>query len=273
MPLVLETLGHNKENDQTKADILIYGQTKAGKTRLCSTAPGPIYLLSPDPTGHKSFPFPVDGQVIHQIDHLRETIINFREGGHGYQTIVVDGLSWIADLWLKEMGHFYHTQHGAKDPDLMPISGRIKILNAYKNFLRALLDLTQVPNEKDRVHVICTTLEERVKEDEDIPLIIRPLFGTASMNNAFGAFFSTILYIAPLTAPVNTKSITTEKAGAGVKLNQTRAVLAASYGSVRAGDRLDIFPALAHSPPFKLTDYLKGGGASNARVNITKDKK
>lgn len=247
MPLTTQDLGRVTDDTgavTTCVDMVIYGDSGAGKTYRAATAPGPLYVISPDPTGHKSIPFKVPGKLLSHTDDIRETIMGFREGGHGYRTLIVDGLSFIHDMFLKETGQYFYENMGAKDPDLLPIAGRMKIQNRYRDMVRALINLTQLQNPADRVHVIFTTLAERLKEDDTAPFKIRPLIGTNKMNEQFPAFFSVISYIK--------QSDDTDDKGMP---DETRRMLFTNKGGIMARDRLGIFPPAGDAP--NLSEYLK----------------
>lgn len=243
MALDVQTLGRGSEKERVCADILIYGRSGAGKTYEAATAPKP-YIMSPDPTGHKSVPYAIPGKITRKIDDIREVINGFYQGGHGYKTLIIDGLSFIHDMYVREIGQYFHDNMGAKDPDLMPIQGRMKILNQYRAFLRAAVDLTQVDPPEDRVHVVFTTLEERLKEADEAPFTIRPLFGSNKMNEQFPAFFSVVTYITP--------SGTEDDEG---NPDTTRYMLFTESKGILARDRLGIFPSKGVAP--NLSKYLK----------------
>lgn len=228
----------------THVDMVLYGASGAGKTFRAATAPQPMYVIGSDATGHKSIPFPVDGRVLHSIEDVGEVILDFLTGGHGYKTLLVDGLSFMHDMFVKETGQYMVDRMGAKDPDLMPIQGRMKILNRFSNMLRQLINLSQVDNIDDRVHVIFTTLEQRLKEDERAPFTIRPLFGTERMNASFPAFFSIISYIEP-AGEVDDKG----------NISENRQMFFSTHNGVLARDRLGLFKPFYPSAP-DLSDIL-----------------
>ena len=240
----MQKLGQSEDTAHNFVDLVIYGRSGAGKTFAAATAPGPMYVVSTDPTGHKSIPYSVDGVYAKSIDDIRDTIIGFNEGGHGFRSLLIDGVSFIYDMYVREIGRYFYESMGAKDPDLMPIAGRLKIINQYKNMITALINLTQVPNVKDRVHVIFTTLDERIKEDDTAPFNIRPYFGSQKINEVFPAYFSAIGYITPIG----------ESDDEG-NPDKSRGILFTEQGGVLAKDRLGIFPDKAKN--INLSDYIK----------------
>lgn len=245
MPLPIEELGQVMDDEKltTHVDMLIYCRSGGGKTYRTSSAPGPIYLATPDLTGHKSYPYKVQGKVVRRLDDLREVLEGFQEGGHGFKTLVIDGLTFLHDMYVREMGQYWVDHMGAKDPDLLPINARQKILARYKDRLRDFIDLTQVENPKDRVHVIFTTLEDERTQDEGALFQTRPLFGTKSMNQEFPALFSTIAYIRPVGKFENGK------------VDPAREMFFAEINGIMARDKLGIFaPHYSNAPELK--DYL-----------------
>lgn len=238
-----QTLGRGTEENKAKIDMLIYGRSGAGKTFVAATAPTP-FIMSPDPTGHKAVPFAIPGVVINESQQAMEVIEWFESGGHvaeGIESLIVDGLSFFYDLLTKEMGQYFMDYHGSKDIDMMPIAARGKVLNSYKRMVRRLVNLTQ---NDTPVHVIFTTLDERLKEDEKADFQIRPHFGSAKMNETFPAFFSIISYITP----------TGEEDEEGMPL-PTRRMLFTEYNGKLARDRLGIFPVYGEN--INISKYLK----------------
>lgn len=251
MALPVTKLGHS-DKQTAYVDMIIYGPSGAGKTYRAATAPGPIYMISPDPTGHKSVPFPVNGIVPKTIQEIFEVCAELRKGGHGYKTIVLDGLSFMHDMWVRDMGRYYTKIGVSKDPDLLPLQGRMKIQNQYRNLLLDMINLTQHPDEKSRVHFIATTLDAKLQddnssEDEESGAAetqrIRPAFGTDKMNRQFPASFSVISYIKP-SGVVN-------KDGS---VDETRYMLFTNKRSIMARDRLHIFPQQCEA--VNLSEYL-----------------
>lgn len=259
MPLIPETLGRDVSQGKYNgyADILLYGPTGAGKTYLGSTIvedpTTELFVLACDPTGHKGIPAMVPGKKITQSSIINDVYKEFVKGGHGYKAILFDGLSFFHDLVLKEMGQYYANEKGAKDPDLMPIQGRIKVTAKLANIYRAFIDLTQQTKsdgsiDHDRcVHVVFTTLDERLHESEEADFMKRPLIGTDKINTKFPAFFSVQGYVSPVGG---------EKEG---KPNMDRKVLFTKQGGMQAKDRLGIFPPVCNPMP-PLHTFFKNGG-------------
>lgn len=238
-----QILGRGTEDSKAKVDMVIYGRSGAGKTYRASTAPEP-FIISPDPTGHKSVPYAIKGKVINTLDEVGFVLDWFESGGHvehGIETLIVDGVSFFYDIYNKEMGQYFVDYHGAKDIDMIPIAARLKISNGFKRMLRRMVNLTQ--NESP-VHVVFTTLDERLKEDERADFQIRPHFGSAKMNETFPAYFSVISYIEPTGAEDED----------GNPLDE-RKMLFTEYRGILARDRLGIFPKAAEA--VNLSDYLK----------------
>lgn len=247
MTLSTNTLGQTRTEDgklTTKADILIYSYSGAGKTYWASTAPRPIYVIAPDIVGHKSIPFETPGRVVKKTSEIGEDLLEFRKGGHGFKTLLVDGLTFIHDMFLAETGKYFYDEMGAKDPDLLPIAGRTKILKNFAAMLRAFVDLTQLENKKDQVHVVFTTLEERAGENADVPFAVRPHYGTQTMNNTFTAIFSTVAYIKPVGGVLTDGTP-----------NMDRKALFTELHGIQARDKLGVFPRSAEPAP-NLSDYL-----------------
>lgn len=226
-----------------KVDMVIYGRSGAGKTYRAATAPSP-FIMSPDPTGHRSVPYTIPGKVINTLEEVNEVMNWFESGGHqehDIETLIVDGVSFFYDLYTKEVGQYFVDQHGSKDVDLMPIQARLKINNAFKRLLRRMVNLTQ--NEHP-VNVIFTTLDERLKEDDKATFQIRPKFGSAGMNETYPAFFSVISYIEPIG----------EEDEEG-NPNENRKMLFTEYRGILARDRLGLFPKAAPEA-VDLSEYL-----------------
>jgi len=162
---------------------------------------------------------------------------------HGVRTLIVDGLNFVHDMYLTEVGNYMVDSMGAKDPDLMPISGQMKILRSYKRMLLRMVELTTLFPVENRVHVIFTTLEEQLKEDEMAPFTIRPKFGSKSNNEQFPALFSIIGYVVPVGEDDDGN------------LTKQRKVLFTEYRGIMARDRLSIFPDVVID--LNLSDYLE----------------
>ena len=238
MSLKVNTLGRS---DYTHVDIMLYGASGAGKTHLASTAPQPLYCVAGDPTGHKAIPYKADGVMPKTLNDLREVIEGFHEGGHGYKTLLIDGYNLIFNLFVNEVAQSFFDQTGKGDPDLVPLNAWNKIYRMFERFTRSIVDMTQV--DGDRVHVIFTTIEERVKEDEYAPFAIRPFVGTEKLNTFIIPIPSIIGYVKPIGGETDGEP------------NQTREVLFYKRGTEYARDRLGMFPPKVEG--LNLSDYLK----------------
>lgn len=238
------------QGEHVFVDILIYGDSGAGKTFRAATAPQPLYVMSPDPTSHKAIPYKTPGKRVTSLDDVQEVVNGFYEGGHGFNTLLIDGLNFLHDMFVQAVGQQYHDERGAQDADLMPIQGRLKVQAMFSRFLRSVIDLSQVDNVDDRVHVIFTTLSERLKEDDIAPFQIRPMIGTQKMNEKFPAMFSVVSFIYARGGE--------DKNG---NLDKTREMLFTPQHGVMAKDRIGIFPDAGEAPD--LSEYLyqrkKGG--------------
>jgi len=225
--------------------MLIYGRSGAGKTYRAGTAPK-SFIVSPDPTGHKSIPYQLPGKLVRRVQDVLDVIEYFQAGKHvgKIDTLIIDGISFLHEMYENEVGRYMVDYHGAKDEDMMPISGRMKIRNKFRKMLRDAVDLTQINPPERRVHVIMTALEERVKEDEEAPFNIRPHFGTQTMNQNLPALFTAIGYIAPYGE---------DSEG---NLTDLRKMLFTEYKGILARDRTGTFPAMCAEAP-NLSEYLQ----------------
>jgi len=240
-----QMLGSGTIEDGLGVDMVIYGRSGAGKTYRAATAPKP-YIVSPDPTGHKAIPFSIPGKLVKETRDIFDVLERFEQGHYAgkVSTLILDGVSFIYDLFTEEMGRYFVEYHGAKDPDNLPIQAYKKITNRYKDLLRRIVNLTQIEPQERRVHVILTTLDERVKESEDAPFNIRPMFGSEKMNQSFPALFSTISYIAPNGGEDDDGNP-----------DKTRSMLFSEVRGILAKDRPGIFDDAYREAP-NLSDYL-----------------
>jgi hypothetical protein len=234
------------EEEGNFVDILYYGRSGAGKTRAASTAPQPMYVLSGDITGHKSIPYQTPGIVVRNSQEAFDKIEQFYQGGHGYKTLLIDAWNGIYDKIVRETGQLFHQTRGSKDPDLLNFDARTKILLRCAELIQKAVELTEHPDPASRMHVIFTMLEERVKEGDEAPFMIRPLFGTKTMNERFPGYFTVIGYIAPKG---------TKAAADPQEIDQTRFALFTEYQGILARDRLSIFPPRGEAP--NLCEYLR----------------
>ncbi len=242
-------LGRDDRKD-TFADILLFGPSGAGKTTLASTAPRPLYVASPDPTGHKAIPYKTPGEIIASIEEMRDVYAKFTKGGYQreFNTLLIDGLPFLYELFEYEMGIEFKEKKGSTDKDMLPIGAYGKIMKQFRELLRAFVGLT-MPKDEDRmdgIHVIFTALSERIESKEDTGMLIRPRIGSDKMNQRFPSLFSITGYVYPL----GSKSAAEKDPGPGTD----RGLLVTPWKGVEAKDRLGLLPLSGPVP--KLSDYL-----------------
>ncbi len=229
-------------SESTYMDLVFYGRSGAGKTYAAATAPSP-FIISPDPTGHKSVPYPIPGKIIVTLQDIAD-ILDFFESGehakHNIKTLIVDGLSFMFSIFRREIGQYFADFHGAKDPELLPLNAWQKIGSKYEGVLWRFVNLTQGENP---VHVIFTTLSETKKDDPEAKYQVRPVFGTQAMNENYPAIFSVISYIEPIGENEEGELI------------DDRKMLFTEHRGILARDRTGVFPKYA-LPGLNLSDYL-----------------
>jgi len=232
-----------RQDEMQYYDILLYARSGAGKTYRAATAPKP-FIVSPDPTGHRSVPYEIPGKLITHTSQLFEVLDWFETGQHvehGIRTAIFDGLTFVFNMFKREVGLYFNQFHGSKDPDLLPIQAWQKIESGFQQFLTRGVSLSQ---GEFPVHVVCTTLEESLKEDQNARYQVRPLHGTQKQNDLFPALYSVISYIEPVGE---------DEEG---NLSDERRMLFTEYKGILARDRTGTFPKVAN-PAVNLSDYLK----------------
>lgn len=74
--------------------LVLYGVDGIGKTTFGASAPDPIFLCAEDGQGLMNISrFPIESW-----DDVLDSISTLLDGGHNYQTVVVDSLDWIESL-------------------------------------------------------------------------------------------------------------------------------------------------------------------------------
>lgn len=92
---------------------VVYGDAKVGKTTLAATTPNPeketlIISCENGMLGLKDYDIPV--AEVESWDALRAGLVDLAKGDHPYRWIIVDSLTEIADMHLREL------LKGTKDP-------------------------------------------------------------------------------------------------------------------------------------------------------------
>lgn len=259
--LVFDVVGRDIQHGKFKgyADILLFGPTGAGKTYLASTIvedPEKLFVIACDPSGHRGIPFPAKGKLIQSSREVAEIYLMFVQGKMTqFDAILFDGLSFYHDLLVREIGKLFYEERGATDPDLLTYQGRLKIYNKFAETIRCFIGLTQLKKSDGSLdierscHVVFTTLEERVHENESADFIKRPLLGTRGINEKQPAFFSVQGYVQPVGGlnPDGTANL------------DRKVVFIGGEGGVQAKDRLGIFPPICNPMPPLHTFFDLGG--------------
>lgn len=133
--------------------FLVYGDSGIGKTRLIATLPGRIFVVSAEAGLRSLKKVPgliesgrVQGTVINSIAGLREVWSMFRKPGHGYDWVVLDSISEIAEVCL--------TEEKAKTKDPRAAYGAIQdevisILRAFRDLEIGVYFTAKEAKEKD----------------------------------------------------------------------------------------------------------------------------
>lgn len=82
--------------------ILVHGPPGAGKTRLAATLPGKALILSAEAGLLSLRTDSIDYVIIKTLEDVREAFAFLSKPGHGYDWVVVDSISEIADIVLAE---------------------------------------------------------------------------------------------------------------------------------------------------------------------------
>lgn len=149
---------------------LVYGRSKQGKTTFACTAPN-VLVLDPE-SGTREGVASVDVYSIERWQDCDEALKFLRRSEHGYDWIVVDGLTRINQMSLK------HVMRLGEEADLSRIPGMVQL----KDYGRAgelmkglLLSLHTLPHvgivytAQDRMEAPGLSDDDLLDEDAQIP--------------------------------------------------------------------------------------------------------
>lgn len=240
MPLPRAIVDLDSYHDYT--NHLIYGDTGAGKTPLLGTAPNAIFLamvveqglISAKRTHSTAKVWP-----IHSWEDAIEAYTFLAGGDHPFENVLVDGLSSLQDILLRDIVDSYHRANPAKRSAVVPAQG---------DYLEQQLKLKRWVGEMNELPMNCwySALAMR-KDDEDAEKIVLPLITGKDyeISQKICAMMHTVSY---LEVPDET--------------SDDRQLLFARRGPYFAKDRLMVMGRTMKQPsvPKILQKISEGGG-------------
>jgi hypothetical protein len=150
----MSTLGSaGRPNEDKYLTALLFGPSKTGKTTLAATAPKAIIL---DFEGGTKSVRKTDADVLYipNWSTLDSAVLELMQGGHGYESVVVDSITFMQEVAGTEANLMDHIINPAKDA--RQAYGKVGAMVRHK-----LMLLHQLP-----MHTIFTAqLREREQED------------------------------------------------------------------------------------------------------------
>lgn len=139
--------------------LLLYGRNGQGKTRIACTAPKPL-VLDCNEKGTKSVRKYPDVEVLH-CKKWADVVFAYwmlREGDHPYESVVVDTLTGMQGLCIKQILKEAEDRDPTKDPKVMNQREWGKLAELMKE---QLLNFRNLP-----LHVVFTA-QQRIIDDPD----------------------------------------------------------------------------------------------------------
>lgn len=125
--------------------LVVYGETKVGKTTFAADAPSPVFIaLEP---GLAAVPAQFVAPVT--LDDVRGVLRSLRQDKHEFQTVCIDSLDWLEPLVHSEIS----AKAGKPDAALgeLPFGSYEKVAPLWREIL-AMLDAL---NTHRKMHIVC----------------------------------------------------------------------------------------------------------------------
>jgi phage nucleotide-binding protein len=222
----------------TTFNMLIYGKSGVGKTRLCGSASAvpemsPVLILDIEGgllTLRKDFP-QIDTVRIKAWKDFQEVYSALFAGGHGYRTIVLDSLTEIQKFNMDQIMLNLVASNDDRDADVPSLREWGKNLEQTRRFVRAFRDLPY--------NVLFTALEQEKEDRMKRPVKLPSLSG--KMAQEVAAFLDIVCYY-------NMKEVEGE---------QRRVLQTVATESTTAKDRSGLLPPVILDPTMAdLYDYI-----------------
>ena len=172
-----------EHRDIVYCNILIYGQTGAGKSWLAATAPKPLVLLT-EANGHASVAHSNPDALVVPVRTMDEMDIVLRsihtgemQQAHQFETLVIDSMTELQRLLMvKILARSNRTK--------MQLADWGDLANEMVRYIRAIRDLP--------CHVVCTALQDSYVDDDSGKRFVQPSFQGKKTVSVIAQFFNAV---------------------------------------------------------------------------------
>jgi phage nucleotide-binding protein len=173
-------------------NILIYGDSGVGKTRLAGSAdavPSMRKVLLVDVEGgsltlEHTYP-DIDLVRVKTWDQVQGVYDSLYAGGHGYNTVILDSLTEIQKFNMDQVMLAMLENDGKTDPDVPSLREWGKNLNQMRKFVRAFRDL--------EMHTIFTALGQQQKTR--LGSMVKKPYLSGKLADEVAAFLDIVVYM------------------------------------------------------------------------------